>query len=41
MVGPRDDVRRWLVASLYKTLKLWQVHLDTILGEEHPYLSLI
>jgi hypothetical protein len=41
MVGPRDDVRRWLVASLYKTLKLWQVHLDAILGEDHTYLPLI
>lgn len=41
MVGPRDEVRRWLVASLYKTLKLWQVHLDGLLGEGHDYLSLI
>lgn len=41
MVGPRDEVRQWLVASLYKTLKLWQVHLDKILGEAHEHLSLI
>ncbi|MCR4391301.1 MAG: hypothetical protein NUV94_00630 [Candidatus Acetothermia bacterium] len=40
-LGPRDEVRRWLVASLYKTLKLWQVHLDRLLGEKHSYLSLI
>jgi hypothetical protein len=41
LVGPRDEVRRWLVASLYKTLKLWQVHLDALFGEERDYLSLI
>ncbi len=41
MIGPRDDVRRWLVASLYKTLKLWLVHLDGVLGESHDYFSLI
>jgi len=41
MVGPRDEVRRWLVASLYKALKLWQIHLDKILDEKHAYLSLI
>lgn len=41
LIGPRDEVRHWLVASLYKTLKLWQVHLDNVLGEKHDYLSLI
>ncbi len=41
MIGPRDEVRRWLVASLYKTLKLWLVYLDGILGENHEYFSLI
>ncbi len=41
LLGPRDEVRRWLVASLYKTIKLWQVHLDRVLGQKHEYLSLI
>lgn len=41
LLGERDPVRRWLVASLYKSLKLWQVHLDGALGEEHEYVSLI
>jgi len=41
MIGPRDEVRRWLVASLYKALKLWLVHLDEILGDKHVYHSLI
>lgn len=41
MIGPRDEVRRWLVASLYKALKLWLVCLDGILGETHDYFSLI
>jgi hypothetical protein len=41
LVGPRDEVRHWLVASLYKTLKLWQVHLDEILSEKRAYMSLI
>ncbi|HEU69071.1 MAG TPA: hypothetical protein ENN53_07705 [Candidatus Acetothermia bacterium] len=41
LIGPHDPVRRWLVASLYKTLKLWQVHLDKVLGEKHDYLPLI
>lgn len=41
LIGPRDPVRRWLVASLYKTVKLWQVYLDAVLGERHDYLSLI
>lgn len=41
LIALRDEVRRWLVASLYKTIKLWLVYLDTALGEEHEYLSLI
>jgi len=41
LVGPRDEVRRWLVASLYKTLKLWQVQLDKLFNEKHTYMSLI
>jgi len=41
MIGPRDEVRRWLVASLYKTLKLWLVYLDGIFAEDHGYYSLI
>ena len=41
LIDSRDDVRRWLVASLYKTIKLWLVYLDEVLGEEHEYLSLI
>lgn len=41
MLGPRDGVRRWLVASLYKTLKLWQIYLDQLLGERHSYFSLL
>ncbi|MCX7750559.1 MAG: hypothetical protein N2320_03260 [Candidatus Bipolaricaulota bacterium] len=41
LIGPRDPIRTWLVASLYKTLKLWLVHLDGALGERHEYLSLL
>ncbi len=41
LIGPRDAVRRWLVASLYKTLKLWLVHVDTLLGERHTYYALL
>lgn len=41
LIGSRDPVRTWLVASLYKTLKLWLVYLDEALGERHEYLSLL
>lgn len=40
-VGERDPVREWLVASLYKSLKLWQVHIDRLLGQKHRLFSLI
>lgn len=41
LVGPKEPVRTWLVASLYKTLKLWLVYLDEALGEQREYLSLL
>lgn len=41
MLGERDPVREWLVASLYKSLKLWQVHIDRLLGQRHRLFSLI
>lgn len=41
LLGPRDAVRHWLVASLYKTLKLWGAHLDRLGGEHHSYYPLL
>jgi len=41
LLGPHDKVREWLVASLYKTLKLWQRHLDGLLGKTRRLPSLI
>lgn len=41
LLGPRDEVRTWLVSSLYKSLKLWQSHLDKLLHRRHRFLSLI
>lgn len=41
LLGPRDPVREWLVASLYKTLKLWQVYLDKLHGKNRRLPSLI
>lgn len=41
LLGQRDPVREWLVASLYKSLKLWQVHIDRLLGQRHKLFSLI
>jgi len=41
LLGPHDEVREWLVASLYKTLKLWQQHLDGLLGKTRRLPSLI
>ncbi len=41
LLGPRDPPREWLVASLYKTLKLWQLHLDKLHGKSRRLPSLI
>lgn len=41
MLGPHDPVRDWLVASLYKTLKLWQMYLDKLHGKNRRLPSLI
>ena len=41
LLGPHDKVREWLVASLYKTLKLWQHHLDGLFGKTRRLPSLI
>ncbi len=41
LVGEPDPVRDWLVASLYKCLKLWLQHLDRLLGERHRYPALL
>ena len=41
LLGEQDPVRDWLVASLYKCLKLWLQHLDRLLGERHRYPSLL
>ncbi len=41
LLGPRDPVREFLVASLYKTIKLWLVHVDNLHGEKRVYFSLI
>jgi len=41
LLGPQDDVRKWLVASLYKCLKLWLRRLDQLLGLRHRYPSLV
>ncbi|MBC7222174.1 hypothetical protein H5T56_04255 [Candidatus Bipolaricaulota bacterium] len=41
LLGPRDPAREWLVASLFKTLKLWQVHLDKLHGKSRRLPSLI
>lgn len=41
LIGPRDEVREWLVASLYKTLKLWQVYLDGLCGKTRRLPSFI
>lgn len=41
LLGEPDPVRDWLVASLYKCLKLWLQHLDRLLGERHRYPTLL
>ncbi|MGB9757479.1 MAG: hypothetical protein ACPLRP_00400 [Candidatus Bipolaricaulaceae bacterium] len=41
VLGPRDPVREWLVASLYKTLKIWQAYLDALHGRDRRLPSLI
>lgn len=41
LLGPRDPAREWLVASLYKTLKLWQNYLDKLHGKSRRLPSLI
>ncbi len=41
LLGPRDPVREWLVASLFKTLKLWQQHLDELQGKSRRLPSFI
>ena len=41
LLGPRDRVREWLVASLYKCLKLWLQYLDRLTGARHRYPSLV
>lgn len=41
LLGEHDPVREWLVASLYKSLKLWQVYIDQLLGQRHRLFSLI
>ncbi|MCS7217150.1 MAG: hypothetical protein NZ924_05720 [Candidatus Bipolaricaulota bacterium] len=41
LLGEHDPVREWLVASLYKSLKLWQVHIDRLLGQKRRLFSLI
>lgn len=41
LLGPQDPVREWLVASLCKTLKLWQAYLDALQGRKHRLPSLI
>lgn len=41
LLGPRDPVREWLVASLCKTLKLWQAYLDGLHGRSRRLPSLI
>lgn len=41
LVGEHDRVRGWLVASLYKSLKLWLQYLDKLTGERHRYPSLV
>lgn len=40
-LGTRDPVRHWLVASLYKTLKLWARHVDRLHGAQHRYRALV
>lgn len=41
LLGPHDPVREWLVASLYKTLKIWQTYLDGLHGRTGRWPSLI
>lgn len=41
LLGPRDPPREWLVACLYKTLKLWQIYLDKLHGRSRRLPSLI
>lgn len=41
MLGPRDPVREWLGASLYKTLKIWQTYLDKLHGRNRRLPSII
>ena len=41
LLGEPEPVRDWLVASLYKCLKLWLQHLDRLLGERHRYPALL
>ncbi|MGC9530347.1 MAG: hypothetical protein ACP5G2_07075 [Candidatus Bipolaricaulaceae bacterium] len=40
-LGPQDEVKRWLVASLYKCLKLWLRHLDCLVGRRQRYYALV
>lgn len=41
LLSPRDPVREWLVASLFKTLKLWQRYLDGLFGKSRRLPPLI
>ncbi len=40
-LGSPDPVRRWLVASLYKSLKLWAHYTDNMHGARHRYRALV
>lgn len=40
-LGSPDPVRRWLVASLYKALKLWARYTDSMHGAHHRYRALV
>lgn len=41
MLGEKDPTRRWLVASLYKCLKLWLQFLDRLHQVRHRYPALV
>ncbi len=40
-LGTPDPVRQWLVASLYKTVKLWTQYTDCMHGVHHRYRALV